>query len=149
MNNDQQGLRTTGGDICVAQNFLDSAMASTVDECAPGTIPNKVCKSSFVILASAREQMMMYDIFLNLFLENTNKLPLCTFKIEEFMKPYDLDDATYKKISDILLVEMEKGLSKTTNAEAVIKMLPTYVRALPDGSGNFYYSINNLSTVWS
>ena len=54
------------------------------------------------------------------------------------MKPYDLDDATYKKISDILLAEMDKGLNKTTNAEAAIKMLPTYVRALPDGSGRFY-----------
>ena len=55
------------------------------------------------------------------------------------MKPYDLDDATYKKITDILLAEMEKGLSKTTNTEAVIKMLPTYVRALPDGTGNLNY----------
>ena len=57
------------------------------------------------------------------------------------MKPYDLDDATYKKISDILLAEMEKGLSKATNAEAVIKMLPTYVRALPDGTGNLNYNL--------
>ena len=60
------------------------------------------------------------------------------------MKPYDLDDATYKKISDILLAEMEKGLNKTTNAEAIVKMLPTYVRALPDGTGRFYTSFIEL-----
>ena len=51
------------------------------------------------------------------------------------MREYDLDSGTYKKICDILLEEMEKGLSKETNAEAVIKMLPTYVRALPKGKG--------------
>ena len=62
-------------------------------------------------------------------------------KIEEFMKPYDLDDATYKKICDVLLAEMEKGLNKTTNAEAVVKMLPTYVRALPDGSGRLFANV--------
>ena len=66
----------------------------------------------------------------------------CFFlKIEEFMKPYDLDDATYKKICDVLLAEMEKGLNKTTNSEAVVKMLPTYVRALPDGSGKLLANV--------
>ncbi len=51
------------------------------------------------------------------------------------MRDYDLDSGTYKKICDVLLAEMEKGLDRSKNAQAALKMLPTYVRALPDGSG--------------
>ena len=59
----------------------------------------------------------------------------CIFQIEQYMKQFDLDDATYEKVSATLLAEMELGLGRTSNASAVIKMFPTYVRALPDGSG--------------
>lgn len=31
--------------------------------------------------------------------------------------------------------EMQKGLGKDTNPTASVKMLPTFVRAIPDGSG--------------
>lgn len=33
--------------------------------------------------------------------------------------------------------EMLRGLSKQTHAQASIKMLPTYVRSTPDGTGSF------------
>ena len=57
-----------------------------------------------------------------------------SFQIEQIMKDYEPDEATYRKVSAILLDEMRKGLGKDTNATATIKMFPTYVRALPDGS---------------
>lgn len=31
---------------------------------------------------------------------------------------------------------MDRGLNKLTNAEAKVKMFPTYVQNLPNGSGN-------------
>lgn len=31
--------------------------------------------------------------------------------------------------------EMEKGLGRDTNPTATVKMLPTFVRSIPDGSG--------------
>lgn len=31
---------------------------------------------------------------------------------------------------------MERGLSKDTQASATVKMLPTFVRSTPDGTGN-------------
>jgi hexokinase len=42
-------------------------------------------------------------------------------------------------VSELLLKEMEEGLGKATNAQAIVKMFPTYVRGLPDGSerGNY------------
>jgi len=60
-------------------------------------------------------------------------------QVERLMQEYILDDAKCSKICDVLLKEMEDGLSRERNAKAVIKMFPTYVRALPDGSesGNF------------
>lgn len=60
-------------------------------------------------------------------------------QIERLMQEYILDDAKCKRICEILLKEMEDGLSRERNAKAVVKMFPTYVRALPDGSesGNF------------
>lgn len=33
--------------------------------------------------------------------------------------------------------EMAKGLGRDTNSTATVKMLPSFVRSLPDGSGEF------------
>ncbi len=60
------------------------------------------------------------------------------------MREYDLDSGTYKKICEVLLAEMEKGLDRSSNAQAAVKMLPTYVRALPDGSGILYVKIHSI-----
>ena len=57
------------------------------------------------------------------------------FQIVNALKEYVLDDATYTKVSEVLLSEMELGLGKATNADAIVKMFPTYVRGLPDGTG--------------
>lgn len=37
--------------------------------------------------------------------------------------------------------EMVRGLGRDTNPTATVKMLPTFVRSLPDGSGEFPCSI--------
>ena len=56
-------------------------------------------------------------------------------QVEQYMKPYDLTNHVYQQVGARLLYEMERGLSKQYNSEAVIKMYPTYVRALPNGTG--------------
>ena len=56
-------------------------------------------------------------------------------QIEEVMKDYVLDDGTYQRVAEVLLSEMNHGLGKDTNAQAKVKMFPTYVRSLPDGTG--------------
>lgn len=41
--------------------------------------------------------------------------------------------------------EMNKGLSKATNPDAVVKCFPTYVQDLPDGSGKRTLIIDRTS----
>ena len=53
------------------------------------------------------------------------------------LKDYVLSDADYIKVRDVLNAEMDKGLNKSTNKDAIVRMLPTYVRSLPDGSGGY------------
>lgn len=50
------------------------------------------------------------------------------------MIEFKLSDETLLQIIDILDNEMEKGLSYSRNAEADVKMLPTYVTQLPTGN---------------
>lgn len=47
---------------------------------------------------------------------------------------------------DIMLGEFNKGLGKETNPTAKVKMYPTYVRDVPDGSGKtpFHLSFGGL-----
>lgn len=59
--------------------------------------------------------------------------------------------------------EMERGLMKPTHEQASVKMLPTYVRSTPDGTGSFkgrhhartktllffFYLWLSLSTSWA
>lgn len=44
-------------------------------------------------------------------------------------------DETLRDIMARFRRELEKGLSRDTNATATVKMLPTFVRSIPDGSG--------------
>ena len=37
-----------------------------------------------------------------------------------------------------MLGEMKKGLNIKTNPQAAVKMIPSFVEALPDGTGNIY-----------
>ena len=54
------------------------------------------------------------------------------------MRGFKLSSLTYKRIMHLLHEEMNNGLSKKTNHVADIKMFPTFVRSLPDGTGNIY-----------
>ena len=47
-----------------------------------------------------------------------------------------LHDDQLKDISARFQAEMKKGLSAESNAAAAVKMLPTYVRSTPDGTGH-------------
>jgi len=57
--------------------------------------------------------------------------------MEQIEANFDLSDEQLHSISDILLREMSKGLAKSTNPNAKVKMIPSYVTSLPDGSGKF------------
>ncbi|XP_008826033.1 putative hexokinase HKDC1 isoform X1 [Nannospalax galili] len=57
-------------------------------------------------------------------------------KVDRFLYHMRLSDETLLDIMARFQAEMEKGLGKDTNPTASVKMLPTFVRAIPDGSEN-------------
>lgn len=57
------------------------------------------------------------------------------FQIEAFVKGFKLSTLTYKRVMHLLNQEMNNGLKEQTHHVADIKMFPTFVRSLPDGSG--------------
>ncbi|XP_006889059.1 PREDICTED: putative hexokinase HKDC1 [Elephantulus edwardii] len=57
-------------------------------------------------------------------------------KVDRFLYHMRLSDETLLDIMARFQAEMEKGLGRDTNPTASVKMLPTFVRAIPDGSEN-------------
>ncbi|KAG8507409.1 putative hexokinase HKDC1, partial [Galemys pyrenaicus] len=56
--------------------------------------------------------------------------------VDRFLYHMRLSDETLLDIMARFQNEMQKGLRKDTNPTASVKMLPTFVRAIPDGSEN-------------
>ena len=52
-----------------------------------------------------------------------------------------LSDETLLDVVARFQAEMQKGLGKDTNPTASVKMLPTFVRAIPDGSGEWDWGL--------
>ncbi|XP_045293603.1 hexokinase HKDC1 [Leopardus geoffroyi] len=55
-------------------------------------------------------------------------------KVDRFLYHMRLSDETLLDIMARFQAEMQKGLGKDTNPTASVKMLPTFVKAIPDGS---------------
>lgn len=62
-------------------------------------------------------------------------------QVENLVRPFILKDEDYKLLMDIMLGEFNKGLGKETNPTAKVKMYPTYVRDVPDGSGKTQFHL--------
>lgn len=56
-------------------------------------------------------------------------------QIDKYLYSMRFSDETLKDVMNRFRREMEKGLGRDTNATATVKMLPTFVRSIPDGSG--------------
>lgn len=63
--------------------------------------------------------------------------PQHLFQVDRFLYDMRLSDETLLDIMARFQAEMQKGLGKDTNPTASVKMLPTFVRAIPDGSGEW------------
>ncbi|XP_027030735.1 hexokinase-1 [Tachysurus fulvidraco] len=55
-------------------------------------------------------------------------------KIDKYLYSMRFSDETLRDIMARFRRELVKGLSRDTNATAAVKMLPTFVRSIPDGS---------------
>uniref|UniRef100_A0A098LZN4 Hexokinase-2 n=1 Tax=Hypsiglena sp. JMG-2014 TaxID=1550645 RepID=A0A098LZN4_9SAUR len=55
-------------------------------------------------------------------------------RVDKYLYHLRLSDDTLRDISERYRKEMEKGLGRDTNPTASVKMLPTFVRSIPDGT---------------
>ncbi|XP_034286538.1 hexokinase-2-like isoform X2 [Pantherophis guttatus] len=55
-------------------------------------------------------------------------------QVDKYLYHLRLSDDTLRDISERFRKEMEKGLGADTNPTASVKMLPTFVRSIPDGT---------------
>jgi len=61
---------------------------------------------------------------------------VCLFpQIDKYLYAMRLSDETLIDIMARFRREMKNGLSRDFNPTATVKMLPTFVRSIPDGSG--------------
>lgn len=61
-------------------------------------------------------------------------LPL-PLQAEQILAEFRLQEEDLKKVMRRMQKEMDRGLRLETHQEASVKMLPTYVRSTPEGSG--------------
>lgn len=55
-------------------------------------------------------------------------------KVQDYLKRFRLSQEQLKKVSSLLMTDLDRGLGKHTHQKAAVKMLPTFVRATPDGT---------------
>uniref|UniRef100_A0A674JSS2 Phosphotransferase n=1 Tax=Terrapene triunguis TaxID=2587831 RepID=A0A674JSS2_9SAUR len=60
-------------------------------------------------------------------------LGLC--RMQSSLQPLCLSLETLRRVKDRMLEAMERGLSHRTHTQATVRMLPTFIRATPDGTG--------------
>lgn len=56
-------------------------------------------------------------------------------QIQQTLAEFRLSKAQLLEVKKRMRVEIERGLKKDTHKEATVKMLPTFVRSTPDGTG--------------
>ena len=56
--------------------------------------------------------------------------------VNSIVDSFQLDDAALQRVVNLLSAEMEKGLNADTHASADVKMFPTHVTGLADGTEN-------------
>lgn len=69
---------------------------------------------------------------------DTLMTPSSLFQIDKYLYSMRFSDETLLDITQQFRREMVKGLGRDTNPTAALKMLPTFVRSIPDGSGRCF-----------
>lgn len=57
-------------------------------------------------------------------------------QIQQTLAEFRLTKAQLLEVKKLMRQEIERGLKKDSHQEASVKMLPTFVRSTPDGSGD-------------
>uniref|UniRef100_A0AAQ4PMA0 Hexokinase-2 n=1 Tax=Gasterosteus aculeatus aculeatus TaxID=481459 RepID=A0AAQ4PMA0_GASAC len=69
-------------------------------------------------------------------------------QIQQTMAEFRLSKAQLLEVKKRMRQEIERGLKKTSHQEATVKMLPTFVRSTPDGTGDQrVYRTHNIYAI--
>lgn len=68
-------------------------------------------------------------------------------QIQQTLAEFRLSKAQLLEVKKRMRVEIERGLKKKSHQEATVKMLPTFVRSTPDGSGEDTVSMDGRTTL--
>lgn len=74
-------------------------------------------------------------------------LMLCCVQVEQILSEFRLKEEDLKKVMYRMQKEMDRGLKLETHEEASVKMLPTYVRSTPEGSGMVSFPVPCVSPL--
>lgn len=69
----------------------------------------------------------------------------CLFQLLDYLEPFRLSLEKLQEVSNRLRKDMIRGLKKHSHHNAPVKMLPTFVRATPDGTGEVFRSQENTA----
>lgn len=67
---------------------------------------------------------------------------------EQILAEFQLQEEDLKKVMRRMQEEMDRGLRLETHEEATVKMLPTYVRSTPEGSGTVGQGQAGMGPTW-
>lgn len=70
------------------------------------------------------------------------------FQIDKYLYSMRFSDETLLDITQRFRMELANGLGRDTNPTAVLKMLPTFVRSIPDGSGEIPFPASRHPSVF-
>lgn len=60
-------------------------------------------------------------------------------QVDKYLYHLRLSEENLMDVSRRFRKEMDKGLGRDTNPTAAVKMLPTFVRSTPDGTGDYLF----------
>uniref|UniRef100_A0A3B5M876 Hexokinase-2 n=1 Tax=Xiphophorus couchianus TaxID=32473 RepID=A0A3B5M876_9TELE len=71
-----------------------------------------------------------------------------THEIAKILSKFRMTTEQLLEVKNRMRTEMQKGLSKSTQDVAVVRMLPTYVRSTPDGTGNAHSQLRHSQLIY-
>ena len=77
-----------------------------------------------------------------------NCSPPLPVQAEQILAEFQLQEEDLKKVMRRMQKEMDRGLRLETHKEASVKMLPTYVRSTPEGSGTVVQHRAGMEPTW-
>lgn len=71
-------------------------------------------------------------------------------QVEDFLRPFQLSLEKLREVSSKFRKDLIRGLGKHTHRRAPVKMLPTFVRDTPDGTGMMSCDVDYfIILLWS